>query len=72
MKLNILIVDDENSVIVSYSELLRESLGNNQITITPCGNKEDALQLISENNFDFAIVDAKLPIEHGDKHYVGG
>jgi hypothetical protein len=66
MKLNILIVDDENSVIVSYSELLRESLGNNQITISPCVNKEDALNLISENNFDFAIVDAKLPIRHGD------
>ena len=56
-KLNVLIVDDEKSIVEILSRIVNE---NSNYKCDGCGSGEEAVVLVEKNNYDVVITDRKM------------
>ena len=61
MKIKVLLVDDEEDFVESLAERLQ--LRN--FEVKSALNGDDAIKLVSENEFDVIILDVKMPVKSG-------
>jgi DNA-binding NtrC family response regulator len=59
----ILIVDDEDAILFSYRKLLRGAT----VKVDDCMTQEEAIALITENNYDAIITDFRLSHSEGSE-----
>ncbi|MDA8168159.1 MAG: response regulator [Nitrospiraceae bacterium] len=57
----ILIIDDEETILLSLSHLLR----SDSVSVTACGSVEEAAEALSRDNFDLVIADIRLSGVYG-------
>jgi len=61
-EINVLLVDDESAVCDTLNDYL-EDYGFN---ISSVGNSKEAIEILSEEKFDIALIDMRLPYMDGD------
>jgi CheY-like chemotaxis protein len=62
----ILLVDDEEEIIASVSELLKLTFGEDDLKIVEARNGMDATGKVKNQKFDCIITDMKMPKKEGD------
>ena len=61
---NVLVVDDENMIRISFEKLINWRKYNLKLTAIAC-NGEEALNIILNNKIDILITDIKMPVMDG-------
>jgi len=66
MSIRILIIDDETAISASMANFMED----NNFEVITCCSAEDALELLTTETFDAAIVDLRLPGMNGESFIV--